>query len=104
MTGLSLGVCMANREFDCILCGRHFSRMTADAIFFVEQICDECLEELWQLNEAARREHVSQQLTKRGIQDEGFKNGLLEAISRMAEQRQRLDTLTKPLEERKHQE
>lgn len=104
MTGLSLGVCMANREFDCLLCERHFSRMTADAIFLEEQICDECLKELWQLNKAARRECVSRQLAKRGPQSEDFANRLLESISRMAEQKQRLDTLTKLLEERKRQE
>lgn len=44
--GLSLGICMANRDFDCLLCGKPFSRFCADFIIPEYQVCDECLAEV----------------------------------------------------------
>jgi hypothetical protein len=54
---MRLGIAMAVRDFECLLCRREFSRMTADFIIMEEQVCDECLKDLCQLegDECARQ-------------------------------------------------
>ncbi len=63
--GLSLGICMATREFKCLLCGRQFTRMSADLILPETTVCDECLAELGSLNEVALREEIDRRLAER---------------------------------------
>jgi hypothetical protein len=58
------GAVFANRDFECILCQRHFTRASADLILTDDMICDDCLGELQGMNENDLREHVSQQLGK----------------------------------------
>jgi hypothetical protein len=41
--GITLGVCMAERDFECLLCGKPFSRFCGDLIVPEYQVCDECL-------------------------------------------------------------
>lgn len=84
---------MANRNFVCILCKRNFSRLTGDAIPAAESICDDCLEELSNLNEKALRAQVSQQLAGQGVPDREIENGILEAIPRLLARKRRLDEL-----------
>lgn len=77
---VSLGVCMAVRDFDCILCQRHFSRMSGDLILPEDLICDECLAELWQLEGDVLREYVSQHLAKRGLRNKEVENRIVETV------------------------
>ena len=42
---LSLGVCLASREFTCPFCGKVFTRTTADLITLEMTLCDDCLAE-----------------------------------------------------------
>lgn len=77
---VSLGVCMAVRDFDCILCQRHFSRMSADLILLEDQICDECLAELWRLEGDELGKYISQHLAKRGLQDKELESGIVETV------------------------
>jgi hypothetical protein len=49
--GITLGVCMAVRDFECLLCGKPYSRMSADCIMPSDRVCDECLAELGRLPE-----------------------------------------------------
>ncbi|MBN1658219.1 MAG: hypothetical protein JXA93_07440 [Anaerolineae bacterium] len=39
----------AVRDVECILCRRQFSLMTADFILPWTLICDECLDEIWEM-------------------------------------------------------
>jgi len=83
---VGLGICMAVRDFDCILCQRHFSRMSADLILPEDLICDECLAELWRLEGDELRKYVSQHLARRALQDKGLENGIVETV-KMLKQR-----------------
>jgi len=77
---LSSGIGMATRDFDCILCQRHFSRMTADAILPGEMVCDECLAKLCQLDEKHIGRYVVEQLAGRGIQDKELEKRIISVI------------------------
>jgi hypothetical protein len=77
---LSSGIGMVAREFECILCQRHFSRMTADATLTAEMICDICLAELSQLGADRLTEQVSELLGNRGIQDEELEKRIVSII------------------------
>lgn len=65
----SLGVCMAPRDFVCPLCGRKFTRVTADLILLEDTVCDSCLAEMGPLNGAARRERINQRLAELNRQE-----------------------------------
>lgn len=65
MNGLTLGVCMATREFKCLLCGRQFTRMSADLILPETTVCDACLAELGPLDEVALRKEIARRLAER---------------------------------------
>ena len=58
---------MCVRGFECTLCGRHFEMMYGDFILLEELICDECLKELWPLENDELRERVSQKLAKNAL-------------------------------------
>jgi hypothetical protein len=77
---VGLGVCMAVRDFDCILCQRHFSRMSADLILLNDLICDECLAELGQLEGDELRKRVSQHLARRALQDKELESRIVETV------------------------
>lgn len=49
---LSLGVCMAEREFVCVLCGKIFRRVSGDLLLPPDQVCDDCLAEFEPLEES----------------------------------------------------
>jgi hypothetical protein len=93
MPGLSLGIGMANREFVCILCKRNFSRMMGDLIIVEESICDECLEELSQLDEKALRAHVPQRLAEQGLRDQEIADRIIQAIPDLLARKRRLEEL-----------
>lgn len=103
MTGLGLGIGIADREFDCILCGRHFSQMTADLILPEDKICAECLEKLWRLEGDTLREYLLQRLAKLGFQDKEIER-IIKVIPALLERKQRLDELLKRIAERKTKE
>ena len=65
MGGLSSGICMTTREFTCSLCGRQFTRMSADAILLETQVCDLCLAELGPLDEVALHEEIARRVAER---------------------------------------
>jgi len=44
--GISLGAFMAVRDFECLLCGKPFSRFCGDLVLPETQVCDECLAEV----------------------------------------------------------
>ena len=48
--GITLGVGMAVRDFECLLCGKPFSRFCGDLIVPEHQVCDECLAEVSHLH------------------------------------------------------
>jgi len=54
--------CMCIRDLDCTLCQRHFEMMYGDLIILEELICDECLKELWPLEDDELRKRVSERL------------------------------------------
>jgi hypothetical protein len=62
---LSLGVSMASREFECSLCGRRFTRMSADLMLPETKVCDECLAALGPLDEVALREEINRRVAER---------------------------------------
>ena len=55
---------MCVRDFECTLCQQHFKMMYGDLIFLEELLCDECLKELWPLEDGELRERVSQKLAR----------------------------------------
>lgn len=55
---ISLGICMAPRDFECPLCGQKFTRVSADCIPLEDTICASCLAEL-EPDEPARREQIA---------------------------------------------
>ncbi len=65
MSGLSLGISMTTREFTCVLCGRQFTRMSADFVLPETQVCDACLAELGPLDEVALREEIARRVAER---------------------------------------
>ena len=58
---------MCVRDFECTLCQQHFEMMYGDLIFLEELLCDECLKELWSLEDDELRERVSQKLAKNAL-------------------------------------
>lgn len=42
---------MTSRDFECILCGQPFSRVSSDVILPPDQVCDACLAEIGPLEE-----------------------------------------------------
>lgn len=55
---------MCVRDFECTLCQRNFALMYGDLILPEKLICDECLKELWPLEEDGLRKRVSERLVK----------------------------------------
>jgi hypothetical protein len=47
------------REFECTLCQRRFTLLSADLMLPQPAFCDECLKALWGLDAAALTRHVS---------------------------------------------
>lgn len=84
---VELGICMAARDFDCILCQRHFSRMSADLILPEDLICDECLAELWRLEGDELGKYVSQHLARRTLQDKELENRIVETIQMLKQRK-----------------
>ncbi len=62
MTGLGIG--MALREFECMLCQKHYTLLCGDLVLPEYLLCDECLAELQPLEEDELRKHVSQNLSE----------------------------------------
>jgi hypothetical protein len=62
---MQTGIAMANRNFECILCGRKFTRFTPDALLMGENlICDGCLEALHSLGEDELQRQVKEMLSR----------------------------------------
>ncbi len=81
---VSLGIGMAPREFDCLICQRHFTRFCADMILPEYSICDQCLAELRPLEGDELRRRVSQRLAESGSQrGKGFEDEIVRAIQRV---------------------
>lgn len=62
---MGFGICMAPRDFECALCGRPFTRETADFILPADTVCDACLAELGPLDENALREEIGRRVALR---------------------------------------
>lgn len=76
----SLGVCITNREFTCLLCNRKFTRETADLIQLENTICDACYAELLNLEEPALSRQVSEKLKGKPRQDDTVLNAVVKVI------------------------
>ncbi len=50
---------MAVREFECTLCRQKFSLLSGDLFFPGPNICDDCLEEVWELESEELAKHVA---------------------------------------------
>lgn len=83
-----VGMCV--RAFECTLCQRHFEMMYGDLIILEELICDECRQELWQLEGNELRERVAQKLSKNALWleerygwhvDKGFEDRVVQSIA-----------------------
>jgi hypothetical protein len=58
MTGLGIG--MAPREFECMLCQKHYTLLCGDLVLPEYLLCDDCLAELQPLEEDELRKHVAE--------------------------------------------
>ena len=52
------------RDFNCVLCDRHFTMFYGDLIIQEDLICDECLVELSEMDEGELPEHVAKCLVE----------------------------------------
>jgi len=77
---ISAGIGISVRDFKCILCQRHFSRMSADAILPNEMVCDECLDKLSNLDEEALVKHVAEALARSSLHDKELERGIRSMI------------------------
>jgi hypothetical protein len=55
---------IAVRQLECILCQRSFSMLAGDLIVPEANICDDCLREVWDMDERSLLEHVKNCLSK----------------------------------------
>jgi hypothetical protein len=55
---------LAVRQLECILCKQPFTLLTGDLIVAEDNICDNCLREIWNLDEYSLQEHLKQRLSK----------------------------------------
>ena len=53
------------RDFECTLCGQTFKQMSGDMIFPGPEICGDCLQEVWDMEDATHTQHVSVCLEER---------------------------------------
>jgi hypothetical protein len=51
---------LAERDFECLLCGQPFSRVCADLILPEDQVCDKCLVGLEHLEGRERWDYIYQ--------------------------------------------
>ena len=49
---------MALREFACSLCGQKFEKYSGDLMIPGPEICDNCLHDVWQMDETTLASHV----------------------------------------------
>lgn len=62
---MQAGIAMAGRNFECVLCGRKFTRFTPDALLLSEHlVCDDCIKELHILGDGELRRLVSERLNR----------------------------------------
>jgi hypothetical protein len=93
MAGLGIGI--APREFECILCQQHFTLLCGDLIVTEYLICDECLAELQQLEEDELREHISQHLAEDVPRhDKEFEDEIVRTIQTLKQRGTRSTTWT----------
>jgi len=79
MTGLGIG--MAPREFECMLCQKHYTLLCGDLVLPEYLLCDDCLAELRPLEEDELREHVSQHLSEDAPRrDEAFVDEIVRIV------------------------
>jgi len=79
MTGLGIG--MAPRKFECLLCQKHYTLLCGDLILPEYLLCDECLEELQPLEEEELRNRVSQNLAEDAPRrDEAFVDEIVRIV------------------------
>jgi hypothetical protein len=80
----SLGIAMVPREFDCLICQRRFSRVCGDLILPEYQICDDCLDELVQLEGDPLRKRIAERLDEGGSRrDERLEDEIVRAVERV---------------------
>ncbi len=53
---------MGLREFECTLCGNKFEQMSGDLMIPGPEICEECLREVWDMEDTALKQYVSTRL------------------------------------------
>lgn len=62
---MQTGIAMGDRNFECVLCGRKFTRFTPDALMMGENlVCDGCLDALHSLGEDELQRQVTEMLSK----------------------------------------
>jgi hypothetical protein len=62
MTGFGVG--MVERDMECILCGKHFTRLDGDLVIPETVICETCLAEIRELDDEAIAGYVSRRLER----------------------------------------
>jgi len=58
---------MAERDFECVVCGSPFSMMSGDLVVPYYLICDDCREALSPLDEDTLRKRLSEQVTREAL-------------------------------------
>ena len=53
---------VALHEFNCILCQQTFELMFGDVIFPIPEMCEDCLREVWEMDEKALTAYVAKRL------------------------------------------
>lgn len=62
---MQTGIAMDDRNFECVLCGRKFTRFTPDALLLSEHlVCDDCIKELHAFGEGELKSQVLERLNR----------------------------------------
>jgi len=54
---------IALRTFDCTLCQAQFERLAGDLMVPAPNLCDACLQVVWEMDDATLAAHISRSLT-----------------------------------------
>jgi hypothetical protein len=58
---------MAERDFECVVCGSPFSMVSGDLVIPYYLVCDDCREALSPLDEESLRQRLSEQVTREAL-------------------------------------
>ena len=81
------------RDFECSLCDKTFERMSGDLMVPGPEICEDCLQVVWDMDEAAKTQYVTDRLVER--QREEIIQKILEIIQWNKERYTSVDAVIK---------